>query len=333
MTAQAASFNAARIAPRDRFAEWNRALRRNFGHYLSQFGLPATAFRGEMELRCFGHLHLLRIRQDCRCLRRPRRSHGRGELDGYFLVVQLQGGCVARQLSAEAVLGVGGMVLIDSQLPATYRFEPDSLQLVVHLPREIVQSRAGAATPDIVKPLAAARSSEVSRLLESAWEQAGKATAAQSLAQEQALLALLFDAAPVAPVSSAASVVDRNAQRQTLALLREYALLHLADPGLSPKSIAAAHGITVRHVHRLFAATGTTFGHWVRHERLQRCASALRDQGSDGKGSDGKRSDGKRSDGVFAVAQRWGFTDAAHFSRIFRAAFGVPPRRYRAQFS
>jgi methylphosphotriester-DNA--protein-cysteine methyltransferase len=27
---------------------------------------------------------------------------------------------------------------------------------------------------------------------------------------------------------------------------------------------------------------------------------------------------------------RWGFTDPAHFSRAFRAAYGMPPAEYRA---
>jgi AraC-like DNA-binding protein len=29
------------------------------------------------------------------------------------------------------------------------------------------------------------------------------------------------------------------------------------------------------------------------------------------------------------IGQRWGFSDAPHFSRLFRAAFGESPRDYR----
>jgi AraC-like DNA-binding protein len=32
---------------------------------------------------------------------------------------------------------------------------------------------------------------------------------------------------------------------------------------------------------------------------------------------------------VSAVAARWGLTNAAHFSRAFRAAYGVSPVEYR----
>ncbi|MFI2270975.1 AraC family transcriptional regulator [Catenuloplanes sp. NPDC020197] len=33
---------------------------------------------------------------------------------------------------------------------------------------------------------------------------------------------------------------------------------------------------------------------------------------------------------VAAVARRWGLTDAAHYSKAFRAAYGLSPREWRA---
>jgi AraC-like DNA-binding protein len=32
---------------------------------------------------------------------------------------------------------------------------------------------------------------------------------------------------------------------------------------------------------------------------------------------------------VSAIAARWGLIDAAHFGRLFRAAYGLPPAEYR----
>ncbi|MGH3774727.1 MAG: helix-turn-helix domain-containing protein [Pseudonocardiaceae bacterium] len=32
---------------------------------------------------------------------------------------------------------------------------------------------------------------------------------------------------------------------------------------------------------------------------------------------------------VSAIATRWGYPNAAHFSRAFRDAYGLPPREYR----
>jgi transcriptional regulator GlxA family with amidase domain len=32
---------------------------------------------------------------------------------------------------------------------------------------------------------------------------------------------------------------------------------------------------------------------------------------------------------VAAIAARWGFSSAAHFSQVFRGAHGIPPGEYR----
>ncbi|MEO3823297.1 helix-turn-helix domain-containing protein [Actinomadura sp. B10D3] len=36
---------------------------------------------------------------------------------------------------------------------------------------------------------------------------------------------------------------------------------------------------------------------------------------------------------VSAIAARWGFADAAAFSRVFRAAYGLPPGEFRLAVS
>lgn len=98
--------------------------------------------------------------------------------------------------------------------------------------------------------------------------------------------------------------------------IRHFLREHLADHGLSPHGVAAAHHISVRHLHKIFRAHGTTVGSYIRQCRLARCRVDLADPAL-------------RTLTVQAVAVRWGFTDAAHFSRLFRATYGLPPREYR----
>ena len=66
----------------------------------------------------------------------------------------------------------------------------------------------------------------------------------------------------------------------------------------------------------MFHAADTTVSGWIRSRRLEHCRRDLRDPILL-----------PRSVGV--IAARWGFIDAAHFSRIFRTAFGEPPSSYR----
>ncbi|TDD23375.1 hypothetical protein [Nonomuraea diastatica] len=62
--------------------------------------------------------------------------------------------------------------------------------------------------------------------------------------------------------------------RQALTLrLRASVLRHLHDPELSPRSVAAAHHISVSHLHRLFQEDGDTVAAWIRDQRLQRARS------------------------------------------------------------
>lgn len=98
--------------------------------------------------------------------------------------------------------------------------------------------------------------------------------------------------------------------------LRRYALAHLDDPALSPRAVALASYVSVRQLHRLFAAEGVTFGGWVREQRLRRCRDDLADPRL-----------GQLS--VAEIAARHGFRSAAHFARAFRARYGVTPAEHR----
>ena len=106
-------------------------------------------------------------------------------------------------------------------------------------------------------------------------------------------------------------------RRRTL-LLEAQAFIeaNLGDPGLTPRRVAAAKYVSVRYLHRLFEAEETTVAEWIRARRLERCRRDLRDPALAG-------------EPVHAIAARWGLMSAAHFSRIFRGAYGLPPAEYR----
>ncbi|MER6528588.1 helix-turn-helix transcriptional regulator [Streptomyces sp. NPDC001508] len=55
---------------------------------------------------------------------------------------------------------------------------------------------------------------------------------------------------------------------------------------------------------------------WIRHRRLERCRLDLNNPRLNARP-------------IHAIAERWGFTNPTHFSRLFRATYGIPPRDYR----
>lgn len=109
---------------------------------------------------------------------------------------------------------------------------------------------------------------------------------------------------------------QRDPHQVLLQKIYSYIDLHLASPDLSPGSIAAAHYISTRHLHSLFRQAGTTVSTWIRERRLEHCRADLLDP---------VLSDRT----VSAIAARWGFTDAAHFSRVFKSTYGVSPSELR----
>ncbi|MGA5142374.1 helix-turn-helix transcriptional regulator [Streptomyces azureus] len=81
--------------------------------------------------------------------------------------------------------------------------------------------------------------------------------------------------------------------------------------------MAAAHHMSVRHLHRLFEKQGTTVSRWIQHNRLEACRREL-----------GRP--GRNVPTVTSVAHRFGFTSSTHFSRTFRTAYGMSPREWRS---
>jgi AraC-like DNA-binding protein len=105
-------------------------------------------------------------------------------------------------------------------------------------------------------------------------------------------------------------------RRALLVQIQAFIDAHLGDPGLTPSRVAAAQYISVRYLHKLFEAEETTVAEWIRYRRLERCRRDLLDPALS-------------HEPVHSIAARWGLLSAAHFSRIFRAAYGVPPAAYR----
>jgi AraC-like DNA-binding protein len=101
-------------------------------------------------------------------------------------------------------------------------------------------------------------------------------------------------------------------------VLRVHAYIEgrLADPRLTPAAVARAHHVSVRSLYKLFEGERASVAGLIRERRLERCRRDLLDP-----------SLGEMP--VGAVAARWGLTNAAHFSRAFRAAYGVSPVEYR----
>jgi AraC-like DNA-binding protein len=82
---------------------------------------------------------------------------------------------------------------------------------------------------------------------------------------------------------------------------------------VSPRAAAAAHGVSLRTLHRTFDSGGPSFSSYVRQRRCARARAELDDPGVL----------------ISSAARRWGYADASQFGRIFRRLYGMSPGDYR----
>ena len=109
------------------------------------------------------------------------------------------------------------------------------------------------------------------------------------------------------------AVTQREALRERI---KQHVATHLGDPGLTVDGIALALNCSRRQLYNAFAEEADGVAGYVLRCRLAACRSALDD-----------RANAHRS--ITDIAVGFGFTSMAHFSRVFRAAIGVPPSDYR----
>lgn len=91
----------------------------------------------------------------------------------------------------------------------------------------------------------------------------------------------------------------------------------LHDPDLTLEAVAAANRISLRYLHWLFEGSGQTAWQFISAERLAGCKRDLANPAF-------------ADSSIFEIGLGWGFANAAHFSRKFKAEARMSPSEYRA---
>jgi AraC-like DNA-binding protein len=209
----------------------------------------------------------------------------------------------------------GEIMLVDTSRPHWTRTDRARI-LTVQLARDVAEAAAGdldgmhgAVLPEVAAGLLADFIDSLVRRAD-ALPVAAVERAAATVAE---LLGVALNVAAAAPLARLLS----NDAAQPVRRVRAEAYIdaHLGDAELDAEAIANGIGSSRSSLYRAFADDGGLMRH-IQQRRLERLRAALRRPGDE------------RS--VAALAFACGFTDEKHSNRAFRAAFGMPPGRYRA---
>ncbi|MBW6433835.1 helix-turn-helix domain-containing protein [Actinoplanes hulinensis] len=276
---------------------------------------PAGPVHARMEVWDLGDTNIFTCRSSGLRLLRTARLARQDAMPVISLAVQREGHGRLDQHGHQRVTPPGELLGVDLSGAYDYSWSGDGAAGCVQIPLDQLDLPLDA----IRSALGNLRASPLYRLV---------AAHVATLSRDRARIT----ADPTAPTVAAATVdlvrallasatrSERHTRRALaetlLTRIRAHVRHHLTDPGLTPARIAAAHNISLRQLYKLCAGAGLSLEQWIINERLR-----------------GARHDllhpGHQHRPVTAIAHSWGFRDVTHFTRRFKARYGLTPTQLR----
>ncbi|OZD67492.1 hypothetical protein CH272_12730 [Rhodococcus sp. 05-340-1] len=272
---------------------------------------------GSIEGVTIGELGTFEVGGSPQTVRRTRSAVRRRPTDAVKVCVQLQGRALVRQGDNELALRPGQFGLYDTRKAYDLRLEGEWRCAVMVFPPDALRLPQKLIDAAMQRPhdIGAGPGAVLESFVRAALGQTEKDSVdpGSALRFADAGLSLIGSALTV---DAHIDVEGPGEQARKLAVLT-YIEQHLLDPGLCHHSVAAALAMSSRSLDRLFVGETTTVTATIREMRL------------DGARRDLLASRAVRST-VGAVAGRWCFSDAAHFSRLYKRRFGISPAAERS---
>jgi len=247
---------------------------------------------------------------------RSRRRIAQSTEEEFLISFQIAQQGIVRQNNREAILQPGSFALYDSTEPYTLTFEKPFHQLVVQIPKDVMSRHlinpeqytaipisANNGLGAVLKNLVFSLAAEMNNL-----EQASDELS-ENLLQ---MIAMAFSSSVMLEQINDSSVVRESLKRRIL----QYIDNNLCDPDLNNGHIAEAQGISRRYLNKLFQSDSETIHALILGKRLEKARKLLTDSRYQGHS-------------IERIAFSVGFSNAGHFSRSFKKAFGINPSDLR----
>ncbi|PWR07310.1 hypothetical protein DKT68_19835 [Micromonospora acroterricola] len=279
-------------------------------------------FQGRIDVGGFGGVQAALITSMPHSVHRTPKLIRQADPEVFKLGCMVRGTGMIAQDRRHADFGVGELMLFDTSRPYVAELHPHvpvSQLLLLRFPRTLLPlpsrdlRKLGAVRLPAAGGVAALSSQFLLQLARSMGELSPADTTRLSTLTLDLLTVALADA-----LDAQAVVPQHSRRRALMAQIHAYIREHLGDADLNPESIAAAHHISLRYLHKLFQEEEHTVAGWIRERRLEQCRRDLAEPGLAGRS-------------IQAIGGQWGFRNPTHFSQAFRSAYGLSPLQFRRQ--
>lgn len=279
-----------------------------------------TGFEARVRVSQFGPVQASLLTSMPHSINRTPKLIRRSDPEMFKLGCIVRGGGTITQEGQSLDFHVGDLKLYDTSSPYLGQLAfPVSQVLLLRFPRSLLPlppkdlRRLSAGRIPVARGVGALSSQFMLQLAHRMDELTPAETARLSILTLDVLTAALADA-----LDAQAILPPDTRRRALMAQIHAFIGEYLGDADLTPDAIAAAHHISLRYLHKLFHEDGHTVAGWIRKRRLEHCRREL-------------ASPHLAARPIHAIAARWGFANPAHFSQMFRSAYGLSPRQFRQQ--
>ncbi len=303
----------AALAPGEQALAWDDWMRGQFLGLRSELH-GAGQFDGRLETHTTGALVLTHLRADRHGVVRHTALDGSSDAGWVKLVIPTRSGTTVRQQGRETRLAPGCWVIYDTAQPYRIDNTGPSNHLIAMLPRDRVArglNLRALVARDVGADHGIAR--VMTDTLRSTWRQLPHMSVTAAHAAAEAVIQLVH--LSLLELAGQSSEASHHAQLRD----RSRALIdaHLRDPALDVSFLAEQLNCSKRLLHAAHAGSAETLAVMIQRRRLEACMRDL-------------RAPALAERTVTEIALSWGFNNASHFSRIFRAHAGMTPGAWRS---
>ncbi len=272
-------------------------------------------FRGRFRYNVLSDLVLAEVSSANENARRTRRHIAGDSEEAYAFAFTRRGSIEVSQFGKSIVAPEGTFTLLDLNSPYLLAHAEETDLVTLKVPAVMLRARIPSPARHVLEVYSTERGiARVSRDL--------LLSLVAECASVPEVLAGAYAARVIDMFGMLVDASDANAEGGSIAagtvLQRCKSLVEarLSDASLDPSAVAAAAGVSLRYAQKVFAETGETISDYIRRRRLDLCRRELCDPS-------------RASASVKSIALNCGFVSQAHFSTLYRRAYGVTPRAAR----